>query len=312
MGFIKTIGLVILVAFLGLFTRELWRIYFEQQRTERVAKDGVRIEVRVDHVSAARKSWRDLLSNSKYVDFRYGGKSHTIRYSQDSLFLEDGIMIPVYYSPSADAFVQHIRGLHSEDLYKTSALVNFSVFRLARITHALLAFCWALTILCVIFALGILARMTEIELLWRIQHLIGGSCAIILAVYFSYNAIGNWRYYSRLRNGVAQQVKVEDIYETSDVHTRDASDDWEFTVYRARVDFHGEPRIIAVGRKDYEQVHKGEELAVLYDAGLDDMMGARYAPLVADYVFPFVVWAIVLVTIFRRKRKPGAPAETRP
>src|SRR5882672_8374247 len=109
MGFLKTIGLLILVVFLGLFTRELWRIYFEQQRTERVAKDGVRIEVRVDHVSAARKSWRDLLSNSKYVDFRYGGKPYTLRYSQDSLFLEDGMLIPVYYSQSADAFVQNIR-----------------------------------------------------------------------------------------------------------------------------------------------------------------------------------------------------------
>jgi hypothetical protein len=306
----RTIGLLIFVVFLGLFTRELWRLYFEQRLTERVAKDGVRVEVRVDHVSAARKSWRDLLSNCKYVDFHFEGRPYMLRYSQDSIYLQEGILIPVYYSRSADAFVQYTRGLNSEDLYKTSALVNFSVVRLASIAHALLSFCWAFTILCVIFTLGILARLTRLELFWRIQNFIAGTCAIVLAVYFSYNAIGNWRYYARLKHGVTQKVKVEDIYETMDVNPRDPSDALVFTVYRARVDFREKQRIIAVGRKDFEAVHKGEQLVVLYDAGLDDMMGARYAPLVADYVFPFVVWAIVLVTIIRRKRPPGGPADT--
>jgi hypothetical protein len=303
MGFLKIIGLIILVTLLSLFTRELWRIYGEQRRIERVAKDGVRLEVRVDHVYAAKKSWRDFLSNSKYVEFQYSGKPYTLRYNQDSLFLQEGMLIPVYYSASADDFIQNIRGLHREDLYKTSALVQFSVVRLARVDHALLAFCWALTILCVIFTLGILARLTRLEVFWRVQNIIAGACAVVLAVFFSYNAIGNWRYYSRLKQGVVQTVKVEDIYETMDVHPRDPSDALVFTVYRARVDFRGKQWIIAVGRKDYEQVHKGEELAVLYDAGLDDMMGANFSPLAADYVFPLVVWAIILVTILRRRRQ---------
>jgi hypothetical protein len=180
--------------------------------------------------------------------------------------------------------------------------VKFSVVRLASVDHALFAFCWALTILCVIFALGILARLTGLKLLWRVQNIIAGGCAIILAAFFSYNAIGNWRYYSRLKHGVVQSVKVEDIYETVDVNPRDQSDVFIFSVYRARVDFRGGQWIIAVGRKDYEQVHKGEELTVLYDAGLDDMMGANFSPLAADYVFPFVVWALILVTILRRRR----------
>jgi hypothetical protein len=91
-----------------------------------------------------------------------------------------------------------------------------------------------------------LARLIGIALLWRVQNVIAATCAIILAVYFSYNA---------------------------------------------------------VGRKDFQQVHKGEELPVLYDAGLDDMMGANYSPLVVDYVFPLVVWGIVLYAIFRRRRQ---------
>ncbi len=303
MNFFKIIGLIILVAILSLFTRELWRIYGEQRRIERVARDGVRLEVKVDHAYAARKSWRDLLSNSKYVDFHYGGKPYTIRYNQDSLFLQDGMLIPVYYSASADDFIQNIQGVDRKAVYKTSALVQFSVVRLASVDHALLAFCWALTILCVIFALGILARLTGRELLWRVQHFIAGGCAIILAVFFSYNALGNWRYYSRLKHGAVQTVKVEDIYETMDVNATGPSDQLVFTVYRARVDFRGQQWIIAVGRKDYVEVHKGEELTVWYDAGLDDMMGANFSPLAADYLFPLVVWAIILVTIFRRRRR---------
>ena len=139
-----------------------------------------------------------------------------------------------------------------------------------------------------------------------------GGCAVALAGYFSYNAIANWRYYSTLKKGVAQSVKVEDIYETMDVHPRDPSDALIFTVYRARVIFRGEPMIIAVGRKDFEQVHPGGQLTVLYDARLDDLMGANYSLLAADYVFPVVVWGIVFFAIFRRRRGSGAGVSRSP
>jgi hypothetical protein len=302
MKFITVIGQIILLLFVGFLAREAWRIYSQEHQAERVAQDGVRLKVRVDEVTTEKKSWRDYLSNSKYVHFRYEGKDYTLRYSQDSVFLQPGILIPVYYSASADEFVQSIKPLQSKEIVRTSPLVNFTVVRLFTTMHAILAACWMLTLLFVIFALGFLARLTRIEVLWTVQNWIAGFCAVCLAIYFSYNAVANWRYASKLRQGVAQQVKVEDIYRTMDVNPRgDNSDVFIFYVYRARVLFNGELRLIAVGRKDFEQVHPGENLTVLYNAGMDDLMGANYSMLVVDCVFPFVVWGIVLFVIFRRR-----------
>jgi hypothetical protein len=303
MKFTQLIGQLILLVFVGFLAREGWRMYDEQRRVERVAKDGVRTTVRVDAVTTERKTWRDYLSNSKYVHFRYDGKDYTLRYSQDSIYLQSGISIPVYYSASAGEFVQNIKGSRSEEVVRTSPLVKFTVVRLFSPTHAILFFCWGLTLLFIIFALGFLATLTGMPVLWTVQNRVGGFCAVCLAVYISYNAFANWRYASQLRQGVVQSVKVKDIYKTMDEHNTDPSDRIFFEVYRARVLFNGEPRIIAVGRKDFEQVHPGENLTVLYNAGMDDMMGANYHMPVVDIVFPFVVWGIVLFAIFQRRKK---------
>jgi hypothetical protein len=304
MKILTIIGQIILIAFVGLLTREGWRIYNEQIRIDRVARDAVRMQVRVDHVSHERKSWRDYISNSRYVSFPYQGKEHDLRYSQDSVFLQEGILIPVYYSPSSDEFVQKIKGLDERQNGKTSPLVWFTVLSLVSTTHAILAFCCAISLILVIFVLGFLARLTGIAAIWKVQDIFTGFCALALALYFSYNAFAHWRYYSRLsKEGIVQRVKVEDIFRTYDTRNHDNSDVFLFYVYRARVIFSGERRFIAVGRKDYEEVHPGGELPVLYDAGVDDMMGVNYRPLAVDYVFPVVIWGIVLWVMFRRRQE---------
>ena len=303
MRIITVIGQIILLLFVGFLAREAWRMYSAARQIDRVAKDGIRVQVRVDQVTTEKRSWRDYLGNSKYVHFHYEGKEYTLRYSQDSVFLQPGALIPMYYSPSGDEFVQSIKSLRREDNVRTSPLVNFTVVRLFTATHALLFFCCGLWLLFGIFALGFLARLSGMGVLWTLQNWLAGLCGLALAFYCSYNAFANWRYASKLRQGVAQQVKVEEIYKTMDVHGTDPTDRIFFEVYRARVVFNGEPRLIAVGGRDFEQVHPGENLTVLYNAGMDDLMGANYRMLVVDYLFPVAVWGIVLFVIFRGRRR---------
>src|ERR1700743_1002596 len=130
MKFTTILGQIVLLVIVGFLAREGWRLYSEQHRIDRVARDGVRMTVKIDDVTTEKKTWRDYLSNSKYVHFRYEGKAYVLRYSQDSVFLQPGISIPAYYSASAGEFVQSIKGLHSEELIRTSPLVKFTVVRL--------------------------------------------------------------------------------------------------------------------------------------------------------------------------------------
>lgn len=100
---------------------------------------------------------------------------------------------------------------------------------------------------------------------------------------------------------MAETVTIEDL--TRQREFNNDHDVWLiFYDYRARVRFKGESRVIGVGSGDYARLHVGDPMVVLYDAGVDDLMSADFRPLYLEFVFPFVVWGILLYAVFRRKK----------
>ncbi len=301
------IGQIILLLFFGFLAREAWRIYRDERKIGRVAKDGVRLIVRVDRVSNERKTWRDYISNSRYVSFHYEGKEYNLRYSQDSVFLQEGVRIPVYYSSSADDFVQSMRGLHEQYHYKTSPLVQWSVIRRFNGEHTALFAVLLLGGIFLVFSTGYLATWTGIPLIRTVGNFFVLVCAVGGAIFFSYDAIAYWRYYSRLeREGVKQAVRVEDTDRRRAFNDNRSDEIWISYEYKARVNFRGEQRVIAIGCKDYEQVHPGEDLIVWNDTALDDMLGTNYTPLYENFIFPLLIWGILLFYFLKWIRRPKA------
>jgi hypothetical protein len=304
---ITLIGQAILIIFFGFLTREAWRFYSDEQRVNNIGKDGVRITVHVDKVSNEKKSWRDYISNSKYISFAYHEKPYTLRYSQDSIFLQDGVEAPVIYSASRDEFMQPALALAQQPMYKTSPLVNFTAVKLFSTTNVILFFALLITVVLVVFILGFLATITGLGIIRAFQSGVLLLCALAGAIYLTYSSYTYWQYYTHLKSaGVPQVVKLEDISRDAQVNSRDNSDFLMLYTYQARINFHGESRVIAVGEKDYEKLHPGDNINVIYDPAIDDMVSANYTLLYRDFIFTGVIWLIVFYGVgksLKRRRK---------
>ncbi|MBS1661652.1 MAG: hypothetical protein JST68_11455 [Bacteroidetes bacterium] len=300
MKIIIGIGQILLLAFLGFVARETWRIYDEEKTAQNINKDGLRLRVQIDNVSNEKIIWRDYIGNSRYITFHYQRKEYRIRYIQDSIFLQDGILIPVVYSPSSDRFIQPGKPGHQTALYKTSPLIKWTSVRLFSSANAALFFAALLTAVVVLLATGMLANFTGLSLIRRLGDILVFLFAISGAIYLTYDAAAYWRYYSTLkRQGAATTAKIEDIDRMKEFNN-DNSQIFIFYIYQARINFQGESRIIAVGSKDYEHLKPGDNIDVLYDESRDDMMSVNYRLLYHNLVFPLVVW-VILIFFFNRR-----------
>ena len=302
MKIITVIGQLLILAFLGLVARECWRNYNEKKTVESVNKDGVLLRVRIDQVSNKKMTWRDYIGNSRYITFHYREKPYTIRYIQDTIFLQDGVSVPVVYSASNDLFIRPEKTDLENRFYKTSPLVKWTVIRLFSGSHAALFFALVLTAAFVVLALGFLATLTGSDLIRRVGNLLIVVCALGGTLFLCYDAWVYWRYYSHLKHeGTPATVRVEEI-ERHREFNNDRSKVFIFYVYQARVNFHGESRIIVVGEKDYDRTKAGDTLDVLYDANIDDMMSVNYSLLYHNLIFPLVFLVIVVFIIGRQRR----------
>lgn len=159
-----TIGQAILVIFFGFLARETWRMHGEEQRKERISKDGIREIVKLDDVSNDKKTWRDYIGNSRYISFQYKTKAYAMRYTQDSVFLQNGALVPVIYSPLYDDFIQPVSvSAPQAHVFKTSPLIQFTAVRTFSRANALLFFAVLLTAVFLVFSCGFLAGITRIN-----------------------------------------------------------------------------------------------------------------------------------------------------
>lgn len=301
-NFLLFIGQVLLLAFLGFLARECWQMYKTAKKIERVRQDGVRVLVRLDEVSHAKKTWRDYVTNGGYVTFHYQGKIYAMHYTQDSVFLQEGAQVPVIYSSSNDEVVQPGKDFRQKELYKTSPLVHWSVIRLFSGPNSALFFFVILAGLFLLLATHFVANLTGIGLIRKLGNLLVIGCAVGGAIYLTYDAVSYWRYYSHLRNnGAPGTVRVEEI-EREKAFKNDRSKVFVFYVYKARVSFQNESRVIAVGSADYEHTRTGQPLNVLYDKTKDDMMAVNYSPEYNILIFPLIVWLLLLFFCIRSLR----------
>lgn len=307
-----TIGQAILVIFFGFLARETWRMHGEEQRKERISKDGIREIVKLDDVSNDKKTWRDHIGNSRYISFHYKTKAYAMRYTQDSVFLQNGALVPVIYSPLYDDFIQPVSASAPQaHLFKTSPLIQFTAVRTFSRANALLFFAVLLTAVFLVFSCGFLAGITRIKLFRFIGNTIAWLCALSGSFYVTYNALAYWRYYEKLHGGGTHQtVKLEDLSRTAETNGHDNTQLFLLYNYEARVNFRGESRIIAAGKKDYEHLHAGDDMDVIYSPAMDDMMSAKYGFLYRNFIFALATWVIVFFAASKSLRSRRKSANT--
>ena len=305
MAFIKRIFLFmlhcILILFLVLVARETWWSYQEENITDRFAREGIPVTVRVASESQEKKNWKDYISNNRYFSFTYHDKSYTVHYYLDSGWVGTGSLIHLLYLPALDDFRQPGNFVHRKTVFKKSPLVSWIVVSTFKYANRSLFMTVLLVIVIAVFSLSALGRLTGISGFDKVAGAIGMVAALGGACFVTWDLWMNYRYYYTLKaNTVSLTVPVitTDSYTYGPPHY--TNDIYIAHYYSATVEYAADSRTIAISESDYDRLKPHDSLTVLYNAGMDDMMSADYHVEKYKWWFPITLW--ILAVYFIRKK----------
>ena len=313
MSFIKRIFLFILhcglILFLVVVARETWSSYQEEKLTDRFAREGTPVSVRVGAESQVKKNWKDYLSNNRYFTFTYQEKTYTVHYFLDSGWVGTGDLIHLLYLPALDAFRQPGNFVRRGTGYKKSPLVSWIVVGTFSLANRSLFITVLLSVVIVVFSLSAMARLTGISLFDKLANVIVIVAAYSSAIFFTWDLWMNYRYYNAVK---AQGSTLTLPVITTDAYTygtpRYSNSVYEAHYYSATVEFGSESRMIAINESDYDHLKPRDALAVWYNRDMDDMVSAAYRVEKYKWFFPVMIW--ILGAFYTWKKWPWRKPDT--
>ncbi|GAA4398219.1 hypothetical protein GCM10023187_08650 [Nibrella viscosa] len=300
----STLAMLLIVA---VATYLMWFYYKDRQQLQRFENEGRVVQVKVDEVEWGREeSWLDKLGNSVYIHFRYQGKPYTSRWVFDTNWVAGGDRIPMMYHAGFDDFRQPVYDASAHSNYVRSRLIRWSGIPFYQKDNVALGGLGILVAAFILLTCSLFFQLTGWALWQWIGRFVALGLLIVGCVYFAYDSWQYYQYYQHIKqNGRETSVVVDEVDRTRlGRRGRRRSSAFRSSAYhyRAVVEDGGKKRVIPIEEADYETLKPGDKLAVLYDAGTDDMMPKTYGPDYWQFAIPvfFLVISIGFVYIMLR------------
>lgn len=279
---------LIVAAILSVTTWAFWGVYEETKLQNQFAKEGQLLSVTVQQAEHKQRSWRDMLSNSAYLSFRYRGKDYTSRFVMDTTYVSEGDRVQLLYHPVYDAFRQARNDFHVEKSTRKSRLIGWTTLKTFSDENKLLLLCLILSTASFFFISGIIVTIIPIPFLQRTAQLVFSVALAIGAAFFTHDTYQYFRYYQHLKtNGREVAVRVLDTDRRT--HGRGGSSTTHWYDYEATIRYQQQERVIPISKADFETVKPNDTLQALYDESVNDLMSVSYGP---DY------WLVIVPAFF--------------
>jgi hypothetical protein len=289
---------------MGVAAYALWGMYHDARLAEQFAAEGQLVPVRVAAIATEPRAWADYLGNVAYLTFSYGGKSYTARYVRDTAYVGVGDRVTLLHHAELDAFRQPGPQFRYKQREGVSRLIRWSVLRTLSLERQLLIACLGMTALFGAYTVGAVARLTGHQLAREPAQFLTGVGLLLLSLWLAYDAWQYWQYYHQLKtSGQSTTVRVIETERTS--LTRKSRYRILYT-YAARVYHNGRERKIPLEETDYDRLHPGDPLPVLYQATLDDMMPVNYTMSYPVLLAPVLLGLVSLLFFYRKPTKKAS------
>lgn len=264
---------LILVLLLGYLAWGSWRLYQNEKELQVFIKEGRPVNVQVTATDRQNRAWYDQFLNKVYITFNYNNQPYTVRYIQDSGWVNTGDQLTLLYHPRYNAFRQTGKQVSFKTRDHRSRLLEFSFISMWSDERKWLLLTLLLATSATLLGLGLISRFVQIPVLAHAGRFIVTAAVIVLAVYFTYNGWQYHQYFNKIRNE-GQQRTVTVIRTDYHRHSK-RSDSWWVT-YEARVQFEKEQKVIPIEEEDFDKLKANDQLTVLYNSELNDMMPVNY------------------------------------
>ncbi len=212
-SFFKRLGVVagfivmlVITALIGLVAWWSWQQYVDQQTYDRISTEGQRVTVRADQVSRAYQSWKDQFTNVAYITFTFQNKPYTLRYHQDTTWLNTGDRVELFYHTGLGAFRQPRSFSAFKDYSNQSRLIRFTIINRWNDGSKWLLACIVLSGVFTLLLTGLLATLTGLSWLRLPGSLIFIALLLTGVGYLTYNTWQYYRYHSRLKTGSREET----------------------------------------------------------------------------------------------------------
>lgn len=274
---------------LSLATYGFWVYYQDVRLQNQFAQAGQPVTVTVDRATQQQQSWRDALSRSTYLSFRYRGKAYTTRYVMDSSYVGSGDRVQLLYHPAYDAFRQARNEIHFDRSTRKSRLISWTTIRSFTDENKLLLLCIVLATASFFLLTGVLATIMPLRFLQNIVRLVLTVELIIATIFLTYDTYQYFQYYQHLKaNGHEVAVRVLDTHR--DLRGNNTSSRaWKTYDYTATIHYQQQERIIPISQDDFDKLKPGDTANAYYDESVNDFMSVDCPP---DY------WTVILPLCF--------------
>ena len=285
-SFITSLAVAVVLA---LATYGFWDYYQDVHLQNQFAREGQLVAVTVDQASQKQQSWRDALSHSTYLTFRYRGKEYTTRYVMDSSYVGSGNRVQLLYHPAYDAFRQSRNDVRFDRSTRKSRLVDWTTIRTFTDENKLLLLCIMLGTASFFLATGVLATIMPVGFLQTIARLVLTVELLIATIFLTYDTYQYFHYYQHLKaNGHEVAVRVLDTQRRL-IGNNMKSTAWKSYTYEATIHYQQQERVIPISEDDFETLKPTDTLRAYHDEAVNDFMSVDYPP---DY------WQVVLPAFF--------------
>lgn len=300
------ITLLVITAVIGLLAWLARQQYLGQRQYEQISTEGQKVTVRADQVDRTSRSWKDQFVNTVYLTFTYQHKPYTLRYQQDTGWLNTGDRVDLFYHPGLDAFRQPRLHSYFKSNLHHSRLIGFAISaqwtdgRKWQVLWIALASVFAL-LLC-----SLLARLTGLQAIRTLGRLLFIGLLLTGVVYLTYNTWQYYRYYNQLRSGAR-----EETVQVLSTNSRSVSkrSNWFYT-YEATVQQGKQEKLIPIDEAEYKTLKPGAPLQVYYNSQLNDMMSVNHTPGHTNLVATLFAWFLLLFFSWQQwqqlKKRQGA------
>ncbi|GAB2557866.1 hypothetical protein [Spirosoma areae] len=283
---------LLIAAILGVTTWAFWGLYEDVQLQGKFVKEGQLVSITVDRAEHEQRTWRDVLSNSAYLTFRYQGKDYTSRFVTDTAYVGNGDRVQLLYHPAYDAFRQPHDEVHFDQSTRKSRLIGWTTVRAFSDENRLLLLCLLLSTASFFFISGVIVTIIPIPFLQDIARLALLLALAIAAVFFTYDTYQYFQYFQHLKTS-GQQVTVRVLDTDRRTHGR-GSGSTHWYDYEATIGYRQQERVIPISEADYETLKPNDTLKAYYDESVNDFMSVTYRP---DYWLVIVPAFFLLITL---------------
>lgn len=305
-SFLRLIMMLIFAAVMGVLALGSWQLYKNEKELQQFITEGHPVKVQVTATDRQNQAWYDQFSNNVYITFNYNNRLYTIRYVQDSGWVNAGDRVTLLYHPAADAFRQLNRQIHFNKPTINSRLISFSFIGRWNEGQKWLLLTLILATVFALVSIGIISSFVQTPLLQGLGRLIITGLVVCGALYFTYNAWKYNQYYNKVKNN-SQQETVTVLGTNS--HARSKRNSW-FYDYSATVQFGNEHKTIPIEEEDYERLKPNDKLQVLYNKEEDDMMPVNYEADNTNIFVALFIWGFAAFFIWNSFFKHKQPSTT--